>query len=308
MAMAAFERARKLSDADPCKLRGIGATASLASTRPKRGPHRIHVAWQSADTTIVSSCQFPADGTRAEEERLATQLILEAVAEACGWLGSSASESPDGSHAGGSPSARPQAPIGTSQERREQHAPVEWTELLLGRRQFISKSDKTLVIFPGSFNPLHTAHTRMANAAEKRCGCPVTFELSIANVDKPPLDFIEIADRLAQFQNQPVLLTRAATFVEKAKIAPACVFVVGVDTLVRIGDPAYYGGDPAKRDAAIAAIQQSACRFLVFGRVTNATFQTLSDVDVPRSLRDLCDEVPESDFREDISSSDLRHA
>jgi nicotinamide mononucleotide (NMN) deamidase PncC len=61
MAMAAFERARKLSDADPHTLRGIGATASLASNRPKRGPHRIHVAWQSADTTVVVSHTFSGE-------------------------------------------------------------------------------------------------------------------------------------------------------------------------------------------------------------------------------------------------------
>src|SRR3954469_22816995 len=37
MAMAAFERARELSDAGPHIVRGIGATANLASNRPKRG-------------------------------------------------------------------------------------------------------------------------------------------------------------------------------------------------------------------------------------------------------------------------------
>src|SRR5215212_1695981 len=83
MAMAAFERARELSDADPHTLRGIGATASLASNRTKRGQHRIHIAWQSADTTAVTSQTFPSDGTRANEEQLATQLVLNAVGEAC---------------------------------------------------------------------------------------------------------------------------------------------------------------------------------------------------------------------------------
>ena len=65
MAMAAFERARKLSDADPHTLRGIGATASLVSNRPKRGPHRIHVAWQSAESTTVVSCELPKGAAHA---------------------------------------------------------------------------------------------------------------------------------------------------------------------------------------------------------------------------------------------------
>jgi hypothetical protein len=105
-----------------------------------------------------------------------------------------------------------------------------------------------------------------------------------------------------------VLLTRAATFVEKADIAPGCTFVVGADTLIRIGDPVYYGGDATKRDAAIHAIANSACRFLVFGRVLNGKFESLSEVKLPPALRELCDEVPESVFREDVSSTELRRA
>ena len=53
--------------------------------RPKRGPHRVHVAWQSADATVAFSCELEkGERTRAEEERIATCLILDAVAEACG--------------------------------------------------------------------------------------------------------------------------------------------------------------------------------------------------------------------------------
>jgi hypothetical protein len=146
----------------------------------------------------------------------------------------------------------------------------------------------------------------MAAIAAERLGSPVTFELSISNVDKPPLDFIEIAERLSQFERDNVLLTRAPTFVEKADIVPGCTFVVGVDTVIRIGDPAYYGGDATKRDAAIEAITNAACRFLVFGRVLNGKFESLSDVKIPPALRALCDEVPESVFREDVSSTELR--
>jgi nicotinamide mononucleotide (NMN) deamidase PncC len=292
MAMAAFERARLLSDADPHTLLGIGATASLASNRPKRGSHRIHVAWQSADTTAVTSCTFASDNTRADEERMATQLILTAVAEACAVEGAS-------QHISGS-------------EGREYRAAIEWTELLLGSRQSVAiepactQATTQAVLFPGAFNPIHHAHKRMAEVAAERYGNPVTFELSITNVDKPPLDFIEIADRLVQFQDERVLLTRAPTFVEKAQIAPGSIFVVGVDTLVRIGNPIYYGDDATRRDAAIESIARAGCRFLVFGRVVDGDFRSLSDFDVLPLLRQLCDEVPESAFREDVSSTELR--
>jgi nicotinamide mononucleotide (NMN) deamidase PncC len=295
MAMAAFGRARQLSNADPHTLCGVGATASLASTRIKRGAHRIHVAWQSVDTTTVFSHEFTGGGnSRADEEKVATELILNAVAEACvvERLQTSATS-------------------GNSSERRQQHASTDWTELLLGQRQsvVVGKQDSSArILLPGAFNPLHTAHKRMAEIAAERFGSPVTFELSIANVDKPPLDFIEIADRLSQFHGQGVLLTRASTFVEKASIVPGSVFVVGVDTLVRIGEPAYYGDNPASRDAAIEKIAKAGCRFLVFGRAMNSGFRSLSDFDVPPALRALCEEVPESEFREDMSSTQLRGA
>src|SRR5438105_3543749 len=97
-------------------------------------------------------------------------------------------------------------------------------------------------------------------------------------------------------------------FVEKAELAPGSVFIVGVDTLARIGDPAYYGGDAARRNAAIESIAKSGCRFLVFGRAMHSGFCSLANFDVPTALRALCDEVPESIFREDTSSTKLRGA
>jgi hypothetical protein len=146
----------------------------------------------------------------------------------------------------------------------------------------------------------------MADLAEERYGEPVTFELSITNVEKAPLDYIELAERLEQLAGRRVLLTRAPTFAEKAQVAPGCVFAVGLDTVVRIADPQYYGGDAAQRDEAIAAIAKEGCRFLVFGRSKDDQFVRLSDIELPASLCELCEEVPESRFRADVSSTELR--
>jgi nicotinamide mononucleotide (NMN) deamidase PncC/nicotinic acid mononucleotide adenylyltransferase len=299
MAMAAFERARTLSTLDPHRLCGIGATASLASNRPKRGPHRVHVAWQSAEMTASIFCEFEKyAGARQQEERAATLLILDAVAEACGV----------------DTAALTDLSLRAKTQRREERAPTEWTELLLGQRASVThgklSSDTSqhapAVLFPGAFNPLHDGHAQMAEVAAARCHAPVTFELSIANVDKPSLDFIELANRLKLLAPYRVLITRSATFVEKAQLAPGCIFIVGVDTIERIADPRYYHGDSNERDAAIATIARSGCRFLVFGRRQGERFCSLADVHIPVSLRALCDEVPEADFRADVSSTELR--
>lgn len=298
MAMTVFGRARQFCDADPRTLRGIGATASLATTRPKRGPHRIHVAWQSAEATVSYSCELvKGERTRAEEEAVATQLILTAVCDACGVESDSLLESS----------------VAAVLYRREQMAPKAWTELLLGERTSVAihgedsaAKDRPTVLFPGAFNPLHEGHLRMAEVAEEHYDVPVTFELSIANVDKAPLDFIELAERLQQLAGRRVLLTSAPTFVEKAQVAPGCVFVVGIDTLVRIADVRYYFGDAAQRDDAIATIANQGCRFLVFGRTIDERFVGLSDIELPAALRELCEEVPASRFRADVSSTNLR--
>lgn len=297
MAMRAFDSARQLSDFGPYLLGGVGATASLATNRTKRGSRRIHVAWQTASTTAVITCLFKfADGNRAQEERICTQLILNAAAEVCAI---SAPPLPD-------------CATEIEIEHRQQQAPPAWQQLWLGQQSSVAvpaaEISQPAILFPGAFNPLHWGHEQMANVAARHYGLPVIFELSTANVDKPPLDFLEVADRLQNLAPRPALLTRAPTFVEKARLLPGCVFVVGTDTVERIADPVYYGHSHAHRDAAIAELASLGCRFLVFGRYVDGRFTPLSGIDIPDPLRALCDEVPESEFSADVSSTQLRRA
>jgi hypothetical protein len=308
MAMAAFIRALNLApNADPLALLGVGATASLASNRPKRGERRIHIALQSATRTWAGFSSFdhlPAE--RAGDEHAATDLLLAAIASECGL---------------------PEAPPSDAAKLtgRGVNATAAESELLLGQRRRLllqlggegsrpvvdeQLSNETRVVFPGAFNPRHAGHVRMAEMASRRLGAPVAWELSITNVDKPPLDFIAIRERLEPLDlegsESKIALTRAPTFREKAELFPGATFVVGVDTVQRIAETRYYGGDMAKRDAAIKQIAERGCRFLVFGRELDGRFAVLSDLDLPESLRALCDEVPASDFREDVSSTALR--
>jgi nicotinamide mononucleotide (NMN) deamidase PncC len=297
MAMAAYRRASEYGPPSS-ELLGVACTASLATDRPKRGTHRLHTAWQSATTTAVVSIELmKGRRTRHKEERLAATVILNLIAEACGL------------------SAQLPTDLGSDEpvERAAIVAPDPWQELLAGRIQRcdcspqVDSAGASRVVFAGAFNPLHAGHRAMAAVAARRLGCPPVYEISITNVDKPPLDFIEIDRRLAQFGAADKLcLTRAPTFVEKAPLFPGATFVVGADTIERIADPKYYGGSTAGPDRAVRSIADQGCRFLVFGRLAAGQFRSLTDLKLPEALAALCQTVSEAEFRADVSSTDLR--
>ncbi|MFO0914938.1 MAG: hypothetical protein U0795_18410 [Pirellulales bacterium] len=176
----------------------------------------------------------------------------------------------------------------------------------LGTGNLESRPDAQ-IIFPGSFNPFHQGHRRMAELAQLQLGRPVSFELSLVNVDKPNLSEDAVWERCRQFSTGDTLwLTRAATFAEKARLFPRSWFVIGIDTLQRIVDPSYYGGEIPQRDRSLRALMKRQSQFLVFGRAYQGQFLTLSDVELPDDFASYCRGVSESDFRDDISSRAIR--
>jgi hypothetical protein len=322
MAVVAFHRARRYEQPGAMPA-GVACTASLTTDRPKRGEHRAHLALQTAAMTATWHLQLQKGRrTRAEEERVVGHLLLNVVAEACGVA------------------ARLQLDLveGEQVEEARTLAPPAWQELLLGRVESVrvgprsplplgegqgvraewpkgeggkekGEGTNTRLVFPGAFNPLHAGHRRMIEVAQELCHEPAALEISIENVDKPPLDYMEIERRLAQFPpEQAVYLTRAATFEEKSRLFAGATFIVGIDTLRRIAGPQYYGDNVSACECAPQRIAGRGCRFLVFGRDLGAGFVRLADVNLPDSLRALCDEVPPDVFREDVSSSALRRS
>ncbi|MGD9126085.1 MAG: hypothetical protein PVH19_01795 [Planctomycetia bacterium] len=306
MAMVAWFRANKLDDSEAPRA-GVSCTASLATDRPKRGEHRAHVAIQTTSFTATRSI-FLEKGrrTREEEELLVSRMVIDAIAEACGLQ------------------PKLELDLGESESfmRSQTIAPPAWQELLCGKRQEVriggeEKSSKGLfqkseheglLLFAGAFNPLHRGHRGMAEAAEEIMEQEVEYEISIINPDKPPTDFTQMKERVEQFKDRPVWLTRAPTFAEKAKLFPRATFIVGIDTLRRIADVKYYGDDPAACRAALERISVRGCRFLVFGRNTGTGFVGLGHLNLPDVLADICQEVPSEKFREDISSTEIRQA
>ena len=277
LAMRAFLRARELGGEF-----GFATTASLATTAPKRGAHRAHLAFQDSRRTRTWSVEFAKEGAvRAREEAALTGLALKALAASLG-IGDAP---PDGY----------QEAVGTAEQ----------TALILGEKTHVGASAPGILC--GAFNPLHDGHRAMRADAEARLGQRVAYELCVANVDKPPLNHHDIASRLRQFGADEVVLTSTPTFLAKARALGAVTFVVGADTIARIAEPRYYKpGNVTARDAAVAEITAIGCRFLVYGRNSPQGFTALPDIPLPKTLRELCIGVTEGDFRMDLSSTELR--
>jgi nicotinamide mononucleotide (NMN) deamidase PncC len=300
MAVIAFDHATRYG-ANQRRAVGLSCTASLTTDRPKRGPHRAHIAVQTAAQTRHCTLGLEKGArSRQQEEQIVSRMVLNAAAEACGV-----------------DQRLDLALLGSERiENQQVTAPPSWQDLFLGHVEAIRADEncdvpKPLprVIFSGAFDPLHDGHRRMAEIAQEALGYPVTMEISIHNVDKPALDYLEIDRRLKQFvPGQPVWLTRAATFDAKSRLFPGATFVVGVDTMRRIIDPRYYGNDRDSMLQSLKRILARDCRFLVFGRMLESSFMRISDLDLSDELRRACIEIPPEQFRNDVSSTLLRQA
>jgi nicotinic acid mononucleotide adenylyltransferase len=177
---------------------------------------------------------------------------------------------------------------------------------LIGEQTSTVDTTEPVTLFPGAFNPMHHGHQEMISYAEQLLGVQVHLEISIRNVDKPPIDFLAMQDRLEQLGDYPVIYSNSPTFIEKSRIFPQCCFIVGADTLLRIADKKYYGNDEQQLATAIDEMHELGCCMLVFGREINGQFHALSDLKLPIRVKQLCTGVDEDAFRYDISSSAVR--
>lgn len=182
----------------------------------------------------------------------------------------------------------------------------------------------------------------------------VVFEIAVANADKPSLEREEVRRRLLQFDtarnslltrynltNIAVVITSEPMFVGKSSLFKGCTFLIGADTCARLIDSKYYrsktptNGEPAPLPppaavqekqavintiAALLAIKNNECRFLVGGRAASSSgegqpsFDTMESIFarseiypfLPKEVVSIFQGLEESQFRVDISSSELR--
>ena len=177
MARAAYRRALRLREGD-APVAGVACTATIATDRPKRGEHRCHVAyWTGAASAVFSLTFVKGLRDRAGEDAVASRLTLTAFAEAAGVhtglaLGLDDRERVDAERAAYAD------PVKALAAGHVDHALVSGGT---------AEADAPVRggVLPGSFNPLHRGHRSLAATASRILGEPVTFELSISNVDKP---------------------------------------------------------------------------------------------------------------------------
>lgn len=295
MAAAAYRRAIDLNEVDGASLFGLGLTASLVSSRPKRGEHRVHAAVQSAtQTRVVSLVLSKGVRSRVEEEAVASRCGISMLLHLADLLGHDVLADV----------------LVENEEPRHDEADADerWAPVRSGEAAYACWPDGVERAAPsgllsGSFNPKHHGHERLREVAAEFLGVEVGYELAIVNAAKPPLDDVTLRDRLKQFEDG-VVLSAAPTFAEKAAIFPRSTFVIGVDTAVRILDGRYYAGGSA--NDALAAIEHQRCRFLVAARHDAGEVITINDLAVPDRFADLFQELPADRFLEDVSSTALR--
>jgi nicotinamide mononucleotide (NMN) deamidase PncC len=302
MASRARARARALAEAEATTI-GLGATASLVSDRPKQGDHRCHIAVATdAGNDVVSIVLDKGRRDRPGEEDVVAHAIVLCLARGCGVA------------------APPAESLLSSGDRltRTSLAPTSPIDKLLSGEiarltarpdgQLVQSAPIPAAILPGSFNPRHAGHVGLAETAAAILGAPVHFELSAINVDKPALTADEVRWRLAQFRGEATVeLTRAPTFVEKSRLFPGVTFVIGADTVERLVAARYYGGSDAKMRAALEEMAGRGCRVLVaVRRDPEGRLRSLADAPIPEEFAALFTQIPESRFRLDTSSTELR--
>lgn len=328
LAVAAYHKARKFipfTSADVNEVVGIGVTTSLAKaeyetrTSPERAGrlHQIFFAAHATDTTISVSLLLENGRSREDEEKIVSTLILNEMAywrqTPTSFLGVRDLLKPTEKLERVVRSAKN---VCNYPDSEADQAQLVYLMHGLGKTYKINRNktepSKATVVFPGSFNPLHTGHKKMKELAEKWLADKgvdgqIYYEMSVRNADKPAMDYIELYNRVKQFKEtgDVLYLTNAPKFVDKACLFDKPLFIVGFDTYNRIGDPKYYGSQ-AERNMVINSFIEAGIGFLVFGREDNGKFKTKKDVDFPTALDQVAIEVDSGDFCENISSSMIR--
>ena len=280
---------------------GVSCTGAISTNRKRRGDNQAFIGlWGPRLKYVAHLILEKGERNRVEEEELVSSLIVQCVEEKL--LGNS---------------------VLNVDLNKLESVSVDETEfssdldsLVNGHISSITSMGTNLVgldksfkggILSGSFNPIHQGHIELSKIASDILEAPVAFEISVTNVDKPLLQADEIKKRVSQFErSETVILTCAPLFAEKSGIFQNSTFIIGNDTALRLVDPKYYDNDVQNMYTSLQKVKDNKCDFLVAGRLQNSEFKTISDMAIPEAFISLFQGIPESQFRMDLSSSELR--
>lgn len=279
---------------------GLAVTAALATKQPKRGEHRAYIALMFENRFSLDEVKFDKGArSRIQEENLLAEIIVCILAREFG-IEYTPPQLRSGDLWNTQHQTVPQLLRDTSAAEKlqcwyvrsegwQKHSPGEFKGLL-----------------SGAFNPLHHAHQKLREIAEKKLKGPVYYEMPVIHADKQPLQLPQVMTRIDQFGPVPVVLTNMPLFVQKAEAFPETVFVVGLDTVLRLTNPSFYRNSEQRMLEALAEIQHFDCRFLVAHRQWEQNQQRLSNIYLPKEFRSMFEEIPPDEFLLDISSTQIR--
>jgi nicotinic acid mononucleotide adenylyltransferase len=239
LAIAAYVSAvdPERADVEPV---GLGVTAAVATSRPRRGEPRVHVACVTRSRVVAIGSVLPSiegDGARSSHASAVDDMGLTAIAVALGHLPMTNGWATAETELRTQLFARPFfAPDGT----RAAEPPPE------------------MPLFPGAFDPPHPGHFGIADAVDR----PPAFTISATMPHKGPLGPQALLERVRRLRGRHVFLTQGdALYLDKVRRFPGRAIVVGADAFLRMFEPAW--GDPAETHAALA---RAGARFVVVGR------------------------------------------
>ena len=177
---------------------------------------------------------------------------------------------------------------------------------------------KNYMVMSGSFNPVHTGHFSLARIAQLKASQRngIMFEIALKNADKGVLgDPEKISDRILlieQLQKDysddvTVVLSHEPLFLQKVTYLSQCSMVLGHDTYLRLLDTKYYNHSQEKLKEALATFKQQGTTFVVGGRIcADHVFHTGEVQMIPEEYREMFSFLSEKEFRQDISSTEIR--
>lgn len=130
--------------------------------------------------------------------------------------------------------------------------------------------------FPGSFSILHEGHLAIAHYVESKYpNANVIFEICHSPYGKDVIIEEDMNRRFRQFKllNRNVVSSPYVSFLEKTLYFPnsgntssPIEFLVGLDTIERINNPAFYFNSAKERDRCVSIMLNYGAKFHVFPR------------------------------------------